>query len=47
MLGTALGSSSDVEVASTSGFSPSWLGKSEKIRAEMSTLREKMKKLKE
>ncbi len=43
-------SSSDVELATataTGALAPSWVHKSEKIRAEMSLLKEKMGKLKE
>lgn len=40
-------SGQDIEIASTSAFAPTWLHKSEKVRTEMSILKDRMAKLKE
>jgi hypothetical protein len=51
LLGAALGGdSSDIEMASGSigtGFVPSWLARSEKIKADMTQLKSRINKLKE
>lgn len=51
LLGAALGGdSSDIEMGSTgiaAAFAPSWVQRSEKIKAEMGILKERINKLKE
>jgi hypothetical protein len=50
LLGAALDGSSDLELGSpgiSASFIPSWVHKSEKLKAEMTILRERLNKLKE
>jgi syntaxin 16 len=46
-MNSALGGNKDVEMAGSALFAPLWVQKSEKIRMDLSILKERLSKLKE